>query len=285
MAITAADVKKLREETGAGPMECKNVLTETNGDFEKAVKILKEKGLAAAEKRADRATNNGRVSIKVKDNTAVLVELSSETDFVARNPEFIELGGQIADKVFEKGSDKLDAILADLNEMVKDLATKIRENMSLKRVEVVKAEANDYLASYIHGDGVIGVVVRLNADKPGIFNNEDAKNFAVSLAMHVAAFNPLAVSSSNVDPSSLTEQKEIFKKQMEADEKLKGKPEKVLDGILQGKVKKYLSEICFLDQAYIKNDKITVAQALAEEGKKAGTTFTIASYKSFRVGA
>jgi elongation factor Ts len=169
--------------------------------------------------------------------------------------------------------------------MVKDLATKIRENMSLKRVQLVKAGANSYIASYIHGEGVIGVAVALNADKPDVFKNEDAQTFARNLAMHVAAFNPSALNADGIKPEQLKEQEEIFRKQMEGDEKLKGKPEKVLEGILNGKIKKYLADVCFLDQKYFQNDKISVAQALAETGKQLGCTFKIESYVSFRVGA
>ncbi|MDR2097085.1 MAG: translation elongation factor Ts [Spirochaetaceae bacterium] len=280
MAVTAADVKKLRDATGVGPAECKKVLTETDGDFDKAVKILKEKGLAAAAKRSDRATNQGRVSVKVKDKTAVLVELATETDFVARNPEFIALGETIADKVLDEGCSETDEKLA---EMVKELATKIRENMSLKRIKIVKAAQS--LASYIHGDGAIGVVVAVSADKPEVFASEDARAFVFSLAMHVAAFNPAAISASDVDPALLAEQEEIFRRQMETDEKLKGKPANVLEGILKGKLNKYLADICFLDQNYIKNDKITVKQALAEAGKQFGAVFKIDEYVNFRVGA
>ncbi|MDR2842779.1 MAG: translation elongation factor Ts [Spirochaetaceae bacterium] len=251
MAITAADVKKLREATGAGPMECKNVLTETGGDFEKAIKILKEKGLAAAEKRADRATNNGRISIKISGNKACLVELATETDFVARNPEFIELGDKIAEKALEKGYTE---ITDELSEMVKALATKIRENMSLKRVQIVDAGANGHLESYIHGEGIIGTVVNVSADKPEVFAKDEAKAFVFSLAMHVAAANPEALSQDGVSPAVLDEQKDIFSKQMQADEKLQGKPANVLEGILKGKLNKYLADICLLDQKYIKND-------------------------------
>ena len=281
MAVTAADVKKLRDATGVGPAECKKVLTETDGDFDKAVKALKEKGLAAAAKRADRATNQGRVSVKVRDNTAALVELATETDFVARNPEFIALGELIADKALDEGCSETDEKLAG---MVKDLATKIRENMSLKRIKVVKASANQRLASYVHGDGAIGVVVSVSADKPEVFAEEEAQAFVFSLAMHVAAFNPVAMSSAGVDPALLSDQEEIFRKQVEADKKLKDKPAKVLDGILKGKLNKYLADVCFLDQSYIKNDKITVREALAEAGKQFGAVFTIDEYVNFRVG-
>ncbi|MDR1362958.1 MAG: translation elongation factor Ts [Spirochaetaceae bacterium] len=282
MAVTAADVKKLRDATGVGPAECKKVLTETDGDFDKAVKILKERGLAAAAKRSDRATNQGRVTVKVKDGVAVLVELATETDFVARNPDFIALGEAIADKILNEGYAETDE---RLNGMVKDLATAIRENMSLKRIKVIKAAANQYLSSYIHGDGAIGVVVLVSADKPDVFAKEEAQSFALSLAMHIAAFNPLAVSVADVDAGLIKEQEDLFRKQMAQDEKLKGKPANVLDGILKGKVNKYLADICLLDQGYIKNDKITVKQALADEGKQLGTVFKIEQYSNFKVGA
>ena len=281
--ITAADVKKLREKTGAGIMECKNALVSTEGDFTKAEKLLKEKGLAALEQRSGRATNEGKVFVKIKadGSGAVLVELASETDFVARNPEFIELGGAIADKALEKCHIEAND---ELNGMVTELATKIRENMSLKRIKTITAGANEYLTSYIHGDGNIGVVVKCTSDKPEIFKDEEVKAFVFSLALHIAAFNPYALDKSKIDPAYITEQEEIFRKQMEKDEKLKEKPANVLEGILKGKLNKHLSEICLLEQAYVKDEKLTVAQALAEAGKKAGAALSIADYVYFKVG-
>jgi elongation factor Ts len=281
MAVSAAEVKSLREKTGAGMMECKNALTSTQGDFAQAEKLLKEKGLAAVEKRAGRATNEGKIFIKIKDRTAALVELASETDFVARNPEFIALGGNIADRILEKGYTEPNEAL---NGMVGELAAKIRENMSLKRMRVVKAAANEYLTQYIHGDGAIGVVVKMGADKEGIYETEEAKAFAFTLALHIAAFNPLALDKSPVDPVFLKEQEDIFRKQMEGDEKLAGKPQQVLDNILKGKVNKYLADICLLDQGYVKDEKITVAQALADCGKQLGAKLTVHDYVYFKVG-
>jgi elongation factor Ts len=281
MDISAADVKKLREKTGAGMMECKNALTSTQGDFAKAEKLLKEKGLAAVEKRAGRATNEGKIFVKIKDRTAVLVELASETDFVARNPEFIVLGGNITDRILEKGYTEPND---ELNEMVSELATKIRENMSLKRVRVVKATANEYLTQYIHGDGAIGVVVKMGADNGEVYEKEEAKNLAFSLALHIAAFNPLALDKSKIDPAFLKEQEDIFRKQLEGDEKLTGKPQQVLDNILKGKVNKYLADVCLLDQGYVKDEKITVAQALADCGKQLGAKLTVNDYVYFKVG-
>ncbi|MDR2481343.1 MAG: translation elongation factor Ts [Spirochaetaceae bacterium] len=281
MAITAADVKALREKTGAGPMECKNALTECGGDREKAEKLLKEKGLAAAEKRADRATNQGRVSIKIAGAKAALVEMSTETDFVARNPEFIALGDAIAARAIEKG---IAAPNDELNGLVKDLATKIRENMSLKRLCVVEAGPGEYIESYIHGDGAIGVVVVIAADKPEILGQQGVKSFVHDLALHIAAFNPQAVSKDKIDGAQISEQQELLRKQMEGDEKLKGKPAGVLEGILKGKVDKWLSAICLLDQNFVKDDKLTVAAALAGAGKAAGGTLSVKDYRYFRAG-
>ncbi|MCL2472890.1 MAG: translation elongation factor Ts [Treponema sp.] len=283
--ISAADVKALRDKTGAGMMECKNALVETGGDFAKAEKLLKEKGLAALEKRAGRATNAGKVFVKVKPaqagSTAVLVELVSETDFVARNPEFIALGGMIVDKVLEKGITEPND---ELNGMVNDLATKIRENMSLKRIRTVKAAAGEYLTSYIHGDGAIGVVVKFGADKEDAFQNEEVKAFAFTIALHVAAFNPTALDEKKIDAGWLKEQEDIFRKQMEQDEKMQGKPANVIDNILKGKVNKFLKDICLMDQAYVKDEKMTVAQALADAGKRFGVKLNIIEYVYYRVG-
>ena len=279
--ISAADVKALREKTGAGIMDCKNAMLETNGDFAKAEKLLKEKGLAAVEKRSGRATNEGKIFVAVKDDTAALVELVSETDFVARNPEFIALGGAIADLVLEK---KYSAPNDELNGMVSDLASKIRENMSLKRIKTVKAAAGEYLTSYIHGDGAIGVVVKVGADKEDTFTNDEAKAFAFTLALHVAAFNPTALDQTKIDQTWLKEQEEIFRKQMEQDEKMQGKPANVIDNILKGKVSKFLKDICLMDQAYVKDEKMTVAKALADAGKSFNANLCIKDYVYFKVG-
>ncbi|MCL2204986.1 MAG: translation elongation factor Ts [Treponema sp.] len=280
-AISANDVKTLREKTGAGMMECKNALVEADGDFAKAEKLLKEKGLAAVENRSGRATTEGKVFVKVSGDTAALVELASETDFVAKNPEFIDLGTRIVEKVLEKGCNEPNE---ELNGMVTDLAAKIRENMSLKRVKTVKAAPGEYLTSYIHGEGTIGVVVKLSSDKAEALTNEEVKAFAFSIALHVAAFNPMALDQSKVDQGWLKEQEEIFRKQMEQDENMQGKPANVLENILKGKVSKFLKEICLMDQGYVKDEKMTVAAAVADAGKKAGAALSVADFVYFRVG-
>ena len=281
--ISAADVKRLREKTGAGPMECKNALVTANGDFEQAEKLLKEKGLAALESRSGRATSEGKIFVKTKDDgkAAVLVELSCETDFVARNPDFIALGGEIAARALEKGYSEPND---ELNALVTELATKIRENMSLKRIRLLTASAGECFTQYIHGDGNIGVVVKCATDKPEIFGDEEAKAFIFSLALHIAAFNPYALDKGKIDPAYITEQEAIFRKQMEQDEKLREKPANVMEGILKGKISKHLSEICLLEQGYVKDEKLTVAKAIAEAAKKAGAKLEIADYAYYKVG-
>jgi elongation factor Ts len=286
MAVTAEEVKQLREKTGAGMMECKNALVSANGDMAAAEKFLKEKGLAALEKRSGRATNEGKVFTQIKKDgsAAVALELASETDFVARNPEFIALGETIAERALEKGYTEPNG---ELSSLVTDLATKIRENMSLKRLKVVKAGAGEYLTQYIHGDGNIGVLVKFGADKPGVFAGQEAKDFAFTLALHIAAFNPLALSREKLDPAYVKEQEDIFRAQMEREEKFAKlkelKPEQ-FNNILKGKLNKLLSEICLLEQGYVKDEKLSVSKALEEWGKKIGAKINVTDYVYFKVG-
>ena len=285
MEISAAQVKLLREKTGAGPMECKKALQECEGDLDKAEKALKEKGLAAVEQRAGRATNEGKIfaqtSIKNGSSQGVLLELSCETDFVARNPEFIALGDAIATLILERGYTEPND---ELNGMVLDLATKIRENMSLKRFQVIHGGEREILSKYIHGDGAIGVLVKLAADSPEDLTKDEVKTLAFDLALHTAAFNPLALDRDKIDPAFIAEQKEIYKKQIETDEKLAGKSETVLQNALNGKINKYLSEICFLEQGFIKEEKNSVAKTLENLSKQVGTTLRITDYGYFKVG-
>jgi elongation factor Ts len=282
MDIKASDVKALREKTGAGMMECKNALVECGGDFAKAEKLLKEKGLAAVEKRADRATNEGKIFVKVLSGNAYLVEIACETDFVARNDDFIKLGDQLIERAAAKGYTEANDELAG---MVTDLATKIRENMGLKRVKVVPASDNESLTSYIHGDGKIGVVVKIRADKKEALADAGVKAFAFDIALHIAAFNPLALDRSKVDAAHIAEQEEIFRKQLQGDEKMQGKPAAVVENILKGKVNKYLSDICLLDQGFVKDEKQTVSKVLADIGKQVGAKLEIADYVYYKVGA
>ena len=277
MEIKATDVKALRERTGAGMMECKKALVETNGDAAAAEKLLKEKGLAAVEKRAGRATSEGRVFIKIQDNKAVICELTCETDFVAKNADFIQIGNDIVNTVFEKGYTEVNKELSD---MLLDLATKIRENMSLRRLQVIDVPAGAVVSSYVHSDGKTGVVVVITADKD-VSNSAVVKEFAYDCCLHMAAFTPAYIKREDVDEAYIAEQTEIFTKQVESLDK----PENVKAGIVKGKINKHLADICFMDQPFVKDDRVSVAKKMEEIGKAADAKLTMAQVVLYQLGA
>lgn len=277
MEIKPLDVKKLRDLTGAGMGDCKKALMEAECDFDKAVKILKEKGLAAAAKRSERATKEGKIFTVIKDGKAVILELSCETDFVARNEKFIELGNVIADEILAAGSAD---ITEKLQTMVKEAIATIKENMALARYKVLDIAENEYAINYVHGVGNIGVLVKFKADDKAAFENDAVKTFAFDCALHIAAFNPVALSADKVDPKYIKEQEEIFTKQAEGLDK----PANVIAGIIKGKLNKHLSEICFIEQPFVKDDKKKVSQVLAETAKAAGAKLEIVEYVYYRLG-
>ena len=277
MDIKASDVKALREKTGAGMLDCKNALVETKGDFKAAEKKLKELGLAAAAKRSGKAANEGRVFSCVTKTCASLVEISCETDFVARNQEFIDLGTTIT-SIAAEGC--LSEATGELNSLVDDLKSKIKENMNLKRIRSIPIGDNEIAMDYIHGEGKIGVVVKAKVDKSDVLENEDVKAFIFDCALHIAAFNPLYLNREDVEESYLAEQQDIFTKQAAN----LGKPENVLAGIIKGKLNKHMSEIVMAEQGFVKEEKISVAKKLEEIGKQAGGTIKLCDFLYFRVG-
>ena len=281
MDIKASDVKSLREKTGAGMMDCKKALTESGGDFAGAEKLLREWGMAGVEKRAGRATNEGRVFVYEAKGAIGLVEIACETDFVARNADFIASGDKMAALVVEKGWTGPND---ELENMVKDIASLIKENISLKRVRLVKAEASEYLHSYLHGEGKIGVVVKVKSDKAEAFQNPVVTAFVHDVALHIAAFNPMFLDQTKPDPTWVKEQEEIFAKQVELDEKLKTKPQNVIEGVLKGKLKKLMAEVCLLDQGFVKDEKQSVGAFMASVAKEAGAKLEIVEYHYVKVG-
>lgn len=276
MAITAADVKALREKTGAGMMECKNALTECNGDMAEAEKLLKEKGLAAMAKRSERATAEGRLFIRQDGNKIAVIELTCETDFVAKNADFIAVGEKMLDVTLAKGYTKVEA---EHEEILEPLKVSIRENMKVAKVEVIEVPSTASAAFYVHSDFKTGAVVVVDGSTADV-----VKTFAKDCCLHIAAFTPSYVSKKDVPQEYIDEQKGIFKVQMDQDEKMAGKPDNVKEGILQGKINKHLAEICFEDQMFVKDDKKTVTAKLAEVGKEAGATLKFAATKLFVLG-
>lgn len=277
MDIKASEVKALREKTGAGMMECKNALIASNGDAAQAEKILKEKGLAAVEKRAGRATTEGLVLIKSDGKKASMIELTCETDFVAKNDDFIALADQILEASF---TNSYNEVTAELSSKVLELATKIRENMALTRIVTLTAGPDEYIARYIHSDKKTGVLIMLKGDKGDVVSNKAVQDFAYDCCLHVAAFTPLYINSEAVDKNYIQEQTDIFTKQVaELD-----KPEQVKAGIVQGKIKKHLAEICFMEQPFVKDDKLSVSKKMDEVGASAGGKLSLSRMVLFQLG-
>jgi elongation factor Ts len=276
--IKATDVKKLREKTGAGMMDCKKALTEANGDFAQAEQILKELGLAAAAKRGGRATNEGRVFTYVTQDKAGILELACETDFVARNQDFVDLGQKIVKDMVENGKQAADTSYA---EMVQEAITTIKENMAVRRGELMTAENDELVSDYIHGEsGRIGVLAKVKVDKPELLSNQAVKDFAFDIALHVAAFRPTFLSVDTADPTYVSEQEQIFAAQAQA----LGKPENVTKGIAAGKLKKHLAEICLVDQGFVKDEKRSVAQVAKDLGKEVGGSVEVSGFVYYMVG-
>ena len=258
-------------------MDCKNALVKAEGDFAKAEKHLKELGLAAAAKRSDRATNEGRIFPLVRRDAAAVLELSCETDFVARNADFIRIGSEMVEYVVDKNPAGDDPFLEG---KVKEVISKIKENITLKRFKRLTVSDSEIIIDYMHGEGKIGVLVKLGTEDKTKVEDPAVRELAFDLALHVAAFNPAYLSRDKVDPAYLKEQEEIFTVQA----KNLGKPDNVTAGIVKGKISKHLGEICFIDQGFVKDEKKTVSQVLAEKGKEVGTKLSIVDFVYFKVG-
>lgn len=269
MSFTAADVKSLREKTGCGMMDCKKALTETNGDFDKAVDFLREKGLATAEKKAGRIASEGMVDILVDGNVAAMVEVNSETDFVAKNAEFQELVKNIAKQVIATNPADVDALLAskfvgDESVTIKDMITekiaKIGENMNLRRF----ARFEGSVVDYIHMAGRIGVMVKVEGD----LSNAEAKEAARDAAMQIAAMNPAYLDKTTVPAEDVEHEKSIILAQMKEDPKNAGKPENILEKMLMGKINKFYEQNCLNQQEFVKDSSFKVEKYLASKGIK-----------------
>ena len=261
--ITAADINKLRQQTGAGMMDCKKALTETNGDIDAAVDYLREKGIAKAAKKADRIAAEGTTYVASSGNTAVLLELNSETDFVARNEGFQALVKEMADHILATKPADLDALMASEIETGKTVETKLNEAIStigekltLRRFVLAEKTDADAFGEYLHMGGRIGVLAVVE-------NSTDAEA-AKDVAMHIAALNPKFVSREQVSAEELEHEKEILKQQALNE----GKPENIVEKMVEGRLRKYLQEICAVDQNFVKDPDQTVEAYLKSKGGK-----------------
>jgi len=286
-AITASMVKELRELTGAGMMDCKKALTETDGNMDEAVEFLRKNGQAKAEKKASRIAAEGLCTVAMDgDKAAAVVEVNSETDFVAKNEEFRNFVAAVADQALASDSADIDAFLAEswkldasktVNEALVEKIAVIGEKLSIRRFKKVVAEKG-CVVSYIHGGGRIGVIVEAEAANV----TDEVKEALSNVAMQVAALNPQYVCQSEIGADYIEHEKEILKAQIMNDPKESQKPEKVIDGMIMGRINKQMKEICLLDQVYVKAEdgKQTVAAYLASVDKD----LKIAQFVRFETG-
>ena len=291
MAITASMVKELREMTGAGMMDCKKALNETNGDMDAAIEFLRKNGQAKAEKKAGRIAAEGIVKTVVKDDkVAAIVEVNSETDFVAKNDEFQGFVEAVVNQVADSDAADMDAFLAeaweaDTSKTVKDALVEkiavIGENLNIRRFEKVVAE-NGCVVSYIHGGGRIGVLIEAETDVV----NDEIKNALKNVAMQVAAMYPKYVSRDEVSQEYMDHEKEILlaAAKKENEESKKPKPDNIIEKMIIGRLNKELKEICLLDQTYVQDSDLTVAKYVEKVAKENNANITVKKFVRFETG-
>lgn len=283
MAVTAQLVKELRERTGAGMMDCKKVLVETDGDIEKAIELLREKGLAKAAKKAGRIAAEGlvRVAFGEGNKTASIVEVNSETDFVAKNEEFIEFVEDLAKEVLAKGNMPMEQFMAEpfgegtVQETLTAKVAKIGENLSIRRFAKVEEDGVVYVG-YTHGGGRIGVIVGIKTDAAA----DEIAAVGKDVAMQVASMNPKFVNEDGVDPEYLENEKKILTEQVLNE----GKKPEMVERIVAGKIKKELKEVCLLDQPFVKDGDVSVQQYVANAAKEIGKDMEVVSMIRYEVG-
>ncbi|RHP34597.1 translation elongation factor Ts [Lachnotalea sp. AF33-28] len=286
-AITAGMVKELRELTGAGMMDCKKALAATDGDMDKAVEFLREKGLAAAAKKAGRIAAEGLVTIVTDgDSRAAIVEVNSETDFVAKNSDFQEYVKEVAQQALNSDAADMDAFMAEAwakdtsKTVAQELSSKIAvigENLSIRRFEKITAE-NGCVVGYIHGGGRIGVVVEAVTDVV----NDAVKEALKNVAMQVAALKPLYVCREEVSQDFIDKETEILK--VQAKNENPDKPDNIIDKMIIGRLNKELKEFCLVDQQYVKDGDLTVAKYLQSVSKEVGANISIKRFVRFETG-
>ena len=291
MAVTASMVKELREMTGAGMMDCKKALSATDGDFDKAIEFLREKGLATAEKKAGRIAAEGLVATTIKDGdkVAAIVEVNAETDFVAKNEVFQTFVKEVVEQAANTDAADIDAFKAEkwaldtsmtVDEKLAAMIAKIGENMNIRRFEKIVSE-DGIVVSYIHAAGKIGVLVEAKTES----NDEKVKEALKNVAMQVAALNPKYVSTDDVPEEYKEHEKEILIAQAKNDPKNANKPENIIEKMITGRLAKELKEICLLEQEYVKaENKETVAKYLEMVSKEVGTPVELKRFVRFETG-
>lgn len=291
MSITAEQVAKLRERTGAGMMDCKKALTENGGDFEKAIEYLRKKGIASASKKAGRTTKDGTVIAltDAESKATVLLEVNCETDFVAKTDNFQKFVGQVAKHIAKAAPDSLNSLMAQkfsednsktVEEFLKEAIATLGENMNIRRFARYPMNAGKEMKTYIHMGGKVGVLVEVNCANSAKASQEPFAGYMRDLSMHIAAAAPQYLKPEDVPADVIAKEKEIALAQMAS----QNKPADVLEKIATGKVSKYYEEVCLLKQKFIKDDKKTIEALTNETGKAMGETISIARFSRFVLG-
>ena len=286
MAISAKDVMELRKQTDCGMMECKKALTQADGDFEKAIEILREQGLAAANKKAGRIAAEGMVYAVSFDNCAVVVEVNAETDFVAKNDKFVAFVKEATQVIMKQNPADVEALMAcktengeTVDEALKNLILVIKENIKVRRF--VRYEG--VCSAYVHGGGTHGILVNFETTN-GIEAKDEFVTYGKDIAMQVAAANPGYVDEASVPAEVVAKEKEIMLAQMAGDPKTANKPDAVKQKMIEGKIKKFFKENCLVDQEFVKDSDLTVAQYTAKVAKDLGGDIKIVKFTRFQKG-
>mgnify|MGYP005645396363 FL=1 len=286
--ITASLVKELREKTGVAMMECKNALKETEGDIDAAIKILRERGEAKAEKKASRDANEGIIVAALAESgkSGVLVEINCETDFVAKNENFQAFVGEVAATVLAGNVTDLEAAKAlpkgdeTLEGFIKTKVLEMGENLQFRRFDRLTLNGEGAVASYIHLGGKVGVLIEVSAEKAETVSSETFKDLVKDLTLHIAATSPAGLKREDISTELVESEKDIFRKQMEG----AGKPADILEKIIEGKLGKFYSERCLLEQGFVKDPDTSVKSLLEAKGKELGDTITVNSFLRFGLG-
>ena len=284
MAITAQLVKELRDMTAAGMMDCKKALVEVEGDLEKAVDWLRQKGMAKAAKKSGRATSEGLVTVAATaDNMHIAMgSLLCETDFVARGEQFQTMATRVTQVILEKAPADAAALEALLGEEVTQLIASVGENMQLgKFARFSKKSANDVVGQYVHANSKIGVLVYLTCGKAESAAKPEVLELAKNLAMQVAAASPLALDAASLDQAAVEREREVYRQKAIEE----GKPAQIVDKIADGAVKKFQKEVCLMEQPYIRDDKKTISDIVRETGKTIGDEITVTGFERIQLAA
>ncbi|MDC3204755.1 translation elongation factor Ts [Pelagibacteraceae bacterium] len=275
MTVSAKEVQELRKMSGAGMMECKSALSDANGNLDEAFKLLREKGIAKAEKKSSRDANEGLVAIKKEGNSAAMIEINSETDFVSRNSEFHELVNSIL-KIAMKNKKDTDKSIEDTKTLISDAVGKIGENIVLKNIKFIEGNIHSYVHNSVaDGMGKIGVLINFNS------NSSEIDTIGKNICMHIAASAPKSLTVDDLDKSIIESEKEIISKQL----KETGKPESIIEKMMQGKLNKFYEENTLMAQKYVIDPSISIEQYLAQASKEINSQINIQEFLRFEIGS